>query len=80
MPDPEEVISHFKIWDVTPEQMDVSTKVFLSDQFQDHKREAKAKKLVWLANPVDKNNKKRQEKSKRPGERTRSMCISPDGK
>ena len=49
MPDPEEVISHFKIWDVTPEQMDVSTKVFLTDQSQDHKREPK-----YLGVPVKK--------------------------
>jgi hypothetical protein len=69
MPDPEEVISHFKIWDVTPEQMDVSIKVFLTDQSQDHKREAKAKKLVWLGNPVEKNNKKKQKKSERPGKK-----------
>lgn len=69
MPDPEEVISHFKIWDVTPEQMDVSTKVFLTDQSQDHKREATTVKLVWLANPVEKNNKERKEKSERPGKK-----------
>lgn len=66
MPDPEEVISHFKIWDVTPENLEVAAKVFLTDQFQDHKREAKAKKLVWLANPVEKDNKKNQKKSARP--------------
>jgi hypothetical protein len=70
MAEPEELISHFKIWDVAPEQMgEVSTKVFLTDQFdEDHKRQAKAKKLVWLGNPVEKNNKKKQKKSERPGE------------
>ena len=62
MPDPEEVISHFKIWDVTPEKMDVSAKVFLTDQSQDHKREAKAKKLVWLGKPGREEQQKETEK------------------